>query len=68
MKKIIIPTDEHARQAIETAMPCFEISNLSNPVPGVVWTADVQTEHVKASVFVKFSQRSGWFVDTRSQY
>ena len=66
MKNIIIPTDEQAKQAIETAMPGFKISNLSNLVPGVVWTADVQTEHAKASVFAKFSQRSGWFVDTRS--
>ena len=65
MKKIITPTDEQATSAIATALPGFKISNLSNPVPGVVWAADVQTEHAKASVFAKFSQRSGWFVDTR---
>jgi len=65
MKNLIIPTATDAKAAIEKAMPGFCVFNISNPVPNVVWTATVQTEHAKAEVFAKFSQRSGWFIDTR---
>jgi len=65
MKKLIIPTITDAKAVIQKTFPGFNVSNVANPVPNVVWTATVESEHVKADVFAKFSQRSGWFIDTR---
>ena len=66
MTKIILPADSDAIKAIRAALPGFDISNLANPVPGRVWTADVKTAHTAARIYAKFSQRSGWFIDNRA--
>lgn len=61
---VIIPTPTEAYQAFQKAFPGFKISEFKEDVPSRVWTATVSTEHVTERAFARFTQKSGWFVDT----